>query len=264
MGPPYPLGREGDPPVPETGLLDLEADLKKIPDVLGCVILVKADGSSGEIQAFARVDADLEALKAQILSLVDRAGFADKLRVVQVFELEAESLFGDRQTLERAAELAEQEARARGPLEPAGAQIDLETPVLEWGHRPWRGLEGRPLVQRVVLSATTATSEAEVALTGPAETEVVGLASGEKTAHGLTVVAQATLDACRRLVEGFEAEVRGASLVTVVGEEAVVVLVRLAGDLDLMGSALLRRASSSEAAVRATLDAVNRLLLRRS
>lgn len=249
--------------MPDTGLIDLEAEIKKVPGVLGCVILMKGDGSSGEVQAFAHLGSDLETLKATILRLVDEGGFGDTLRVVQVFELEAESVFGDRQTLQRAAELAEQEARARGPAataEQAGG-ASAESPVDRW--RPRAGLERRPLVQRVVLSATTTAAEAEVALGGTSENEVVGLASGEKTPHGLKVLAQATLDACARLVEDFQAELRGASLVKVVGEEAVIVLVRLGGELDLLGSALLRQASSSEAAVRATLDAVNRLLLRR-
>lgn len=248
----------------DAGLIELEAEIKKVPEVLGCVILMKPDGSSGEVQAFARLGADLEALKDTILARVEASGLGETLRVVQVFELEAESLFGDRQTLERAAELAEQEARARGlrgAAEEPGAAPAARGDGTRWA--PDRGLDKRPLLQRVVLSATTKTSDAEVALGGP-DQEVVGLASGSKSAHALVVVAQATLDACRRLVEGFDAELRGASLVRVVGQDAVVVLVRLGGELDLIGSALLREASSSEATVRATLDAVNRLLLRRA
>jgi hypothetical protein len=89
------------------------------------------------------------------------------------------------------------------------------------------------------------------------------LARGAKTLHGLKVVAEATLDACSQLVQTFDVELRGASLIAVAGQEAAVVLVRTAGGHDLVGSALLRNGPASEATVRATLDAVNRILLKR-
>jgi hypothetical protein len=111
----------------------------------------------------------------------------------------------------------------------------------------------------VILSSTTQHAEASVALQGPGQ-EVVGAASGEKTAYGLAVVAEATLKACGELVPEFDVELRGASLVTVVGEQAVVSLVRVRGYEDLMGCALLRNGPASDATVRATLDAVNRVL----
>lgn len=249
--------------MPEQPLLELEAAVKQLPGVLGCVILVKPDGSSGEIQAFARGDADRDALQAAIVDRVASAGLSERLRVVHVFELDAQSVFGDRQSVLRAAELAEQEARARGPLsaeaEPADEKA-LGPQVEHW--RPLEALDHRPLLQRVVLSASTHRSKAEVAL-GVSTTDVVGLASGEKTPHGLMVVAQAALSAVGQLVDGFGADLKGASLVNIAGSEAVLVLVRVGRDFDLLGSALLRGGPASEATVRATLDAVNRLLLRR-
>lgn len=246
----------------DSRLLDLESSIKSMPGVLGCVILVKPDGGAGEIQAFSRLGADRRALQDQILAELEQRGLQGQIKVVHVFELDAESLFGDRQTLERAAELAEQEARSRGPLSLAEEPAALAPEPARSRWEPENALKNRPLVQRVVLTASSHSTEAEVALTG-AESEVVGLASGEKTPHGLMVVAEATLKACRQLVEGFGAELRGASLVSVVGEEAVMVLVRLKGQ-DLVGAALLRGGPASEAAVRATLDAVNRVLLRRA
>lgn len=232
-------------------LVQLESTIKQLPGVLGCVILASPDGSAAEIQAFARAGLAREAVEGLIASEIERVGLGDKMTAIHVFELDAESVFGDRQSLERAAEVAEQEARVRGPLTPRE-----ERPRPD----PWRNegaLDSRPTLQRVVLTATSHTSEAEVSLG-----DVVGTASGEKTLHGLAVVGEATLQACGMLVPDFEVELLGASLVGVVGHEAVMVLVRLADAHDLLGAALLRNGPASEATVRATLDAVNRVLLR--
>ena len=234
-------------------LMELEAKLKELPGVLGSVILLEGDGSAGEIQAFVRSGTDRGLIEQQIARLVSEAGAGPQTKAIHVFELDAESVFGDRQTLERAAELAEQDARTRGP-------ITRETPR----DAPNRGgsTPNRPRVQRVVLSSTTFSSEAEVALGGAPTGEVVGLAEGEKTPHGIAVVARATLVACAQLVDGFSVSFVGASLVSVAQREAVLVMVRLPDGLDLVGSALVREGPPSEAAVRATLDAVNRLLMR--
>lgn len=237
--------------MPDQRLLDLENTIKELPGVLGCVILTDGEASSAEIQAFARVGLDREAVEALIAAEADRAGLGDAIQVIHVFELDAESVFGDKGTLQRAAEMAEQDARARGPL-----SQDLEPAPSE----PFQPLDTRPSVQRVVLSSLSGATEAQVQLSG--DSQVVGQARGEKTLHGLRVVAEATLHACGQLVDGFAVELLGASLVSVVGEEAVLVLVRLSNGHDLVGSALLRQGPASEATVRATLDAVNRVLSR--
>ena len=234
------------------GLMALEGELKKLPGVLGSVILVDPEGAAAEIQAFVRSGTDQGEVERAIHAVVSDGGHTTQIKAIHVFELDAESVFGDRQTLERAAELAEQDARARGPLAPPPAQNSSRA----------RSLSNRPSLQRVVLSATTFSSEAEVALRGLSDGEVVGLAEGEKTPHGIAVVARATLVACAQLVDGFGVTFVGASLVRVAEQDAVVVLVRLPDGLDLVGSALVREGAPSEAAVRATLDAVNRLLLR--
>jgi len=259
-----PDGEGTEAAMAQSQLIDLEMTIKQLPGVLGCVILANADGTAGEIQAFSRTGLDREAVEGLIVAEVERVGLSDHLRTIHVFELDAESLFGDRQSLERAAELAEQEARARGPLATDLEEADGDEGAPKRAGDGWselRGLEVRPSVQRVVLSASSLVSQAEVALAAEPGSDVVGSASGEKTPHGLKVVAEATLDACAKLVPGFRVELRGASLVNVVGEEAVIVLVR-APQGDLVGSALLRSGAASEAAVRATLDAVNRFLLR--
>jgi hypothetical protein len=241
----------------EPSLVELEARIKQLPGVLGCVILANPDGQPSEIQAFSRVGHESDVLEGLIQSEVEKFGAHDSVKHIHVFELEAESFFGDRESLQKAAEVAEQQARDRGPVATesfAGSELhELQA------HAPLPGsLERRPILHRVILSSTTQHAEASVALQGP-DQEVVGAASGEKTAYGLAVVAEATLKACGELVE-FDVELRGASLVTVVGEQAVVCLVRVRGYEDLLGCALLRNGPASDATVRATLDAVNRVL----
>ena len=120
-------------------------------------------------------------------------------------------------------------------------------------------LRQRPPILRVALTSSTWTNEAEVAL-GRDENLVVGLASGEKTPHGLKVLAQATLDAVTKLLGDDRLQLRGASLVSVVGEEAVLALVAQGDGPDLLGSALVRGGPIPDATVRATLNALNRRL----
>jgi hypothetical protein len=109
----------------------------------------------------------------------------------------------------------------------------------------------------VVLTSSHWTSEAEVAL--GEEADFIGKASGDKTPHGLKVLGEATLEAVGRIVGSTKFSFEGASLVNVLGREAVMVLVRM-DDLENVGAALVRGGPVTEAAVRATLDAVNRRL----
>jgi hypothetical protein len=238
----------------DTSLVDLETSIKKLPGVLGCVILTDKAGNPSEIQAFTRLGIDQGEVQRSILDEVATRGLPP-VGHIMVFELEAESHFGDRETLERAAELAEQEARARG-ARPEAKEAPAPPPPLDRRHG---ALPRRPLLSRVVLSATTWRSEAEVAL-GSEGSEVSGFSEGEKTPHGLKVLAQATLEATGRLVEGMQFVLKGASLVKTFGREAVLVVVEVDDGPESIGAALVRRGPTSEAAVRATLDAVNRRL----
>src|SRR5687768_5518597 len=99
-------------------LVDLEVRIKNLPGVLGCALFTNPDGTVSEIQAFTRSGTDREATQQSILAEVSKGGMtAPATKKVHVFELEEESLFGDRQSLERAAEVAEQQARVKGPAE---------------------------------------------------------------------------------------------------------------------------------------------------
>ena len=176
---------------------------------------------------------------------------------VFVFELEAESYFGDLESLERAAEFAEQEARSRGPLaEAVGAPEETpQTAVI-----PGTTGTTRPALRRVSLTSSSFKAQAEVALGAPGA-EVLGQASSDKTPHGLKVLAEATLGAVGKIVPDVAFRLKTAALVNVSGQEAVLVIVQEDGAADTIGAALTRGGPLPETAVRATLDAVNRRLM---
>jgi hypothetical protein len=237
-------------------VLGLENWIKDLDEVLGCVILTAPEsGSPEEVHAFVRAGTDRDAIHRAIIGRANDKGLAERLREVLIFELQAESHIGDRESLMRAAEVAEQDARAKGlsTTEPQ-AFGDRATVEIEYT----QPLEKRPPVRRVRLTSTSWRSQAEVAL-GEDGAEIEGRASGEKTPHGLMVLAQATLEATSQLAK-IDVDLRGASLVNTFGREAVLVLVHMRGSPETLGAALVRNGPVSEAAVRATLDALNRRL----
>ncbi len=237
----------------DAAALDLESRIKQLPGILGCVILTHPEtGAPEEIQAFIRSGFDRAQTQHAIYDEAFNYGVHEGLRQVLVFELQAESHLGDRESLQRAAEVAEQEARSRGrstPEEDVASEAETSPPPLS----------ARPQLGRVLLSSTVGRSEAEVAL-GPDGEQVTGQASGEKTTHGLLVLAQATLDAASRIAGGVQMELKGASLVNTFGREAVLVVVQVSDGPETVGAALVRDGPVTEAAVRATLDALNRRL----
>lgn len=251
----------------QVDLDDLESAIKQLPGVLGCVILRNNDGNPSEIQAFTQVGTDRDAVQSQILSQIASRDMGAPVSRVFVFELEAESYFGDLESLERAAEFAEQEARSKGPLTTPGAgenggdaiapapSATSPKPALRESSRS----DSRPALRRVALTSSSWNSQAEVALGGP-DNEVIGQSSSEKTPHGLKVLAEATLEAVRSLVTEVEFRLKTAALVSVGGQEAVLVIVQEDSKIDVLGAALTRGGPVTETCVRATLDAVNRRL----
>ena len=238
----------------QSEISELEATIKAIPGVLGCVILAGGDGSPSEIQAFTSTGTDRDEIQARVLEEMASRDFGDENSRVYVFELSAESYFDDLESLERQVEFAEQEARSAGRIGDQEGEAGAEAPP-----RPVGSPLARPRVRKVSLSSSSWTSEATVAL-GDEETEAVGQASAEKTPHGLKVVADATLEAAQKITGGdVSFRVKSASLVNVGGQEAVLVLV-LENEQDMLGSALTRGGPLHEATVRATLDAINRRL----
>ena len=236
-------------------LADLESSIKKVPGVLGCVALANPDGTLAEVQAFTRTGVDQEQVEAAILGEAGKKGLTDGVGRVFVFELDAESHLGDRESLERAAEMAEQEARAKGPLgvlHPLGTLHSLAAEP-----DPGAPSRARAVLRRVLLSSSSDRSEAEVTL-GAGDDAVRGTASGAKSPHGAEVVAEATLQAATELIPGLRFTLLAASLETVAGRDAVTVLIQEDAGTELLGAALVRDAPVSEATVRATLDAINR------
>jgi hypothetical protein len=237
----------------------LESSIKRLPGVLGCVVLANPDGSPAEVQAFTRAGADRESIEGAILDEARSRGLSGGLGQVFIFELEAESSFGDRESLERAAEMAEQEARSKGPLGVLHALGTLHSLAESAPDEPVKTPTERVPFRRVRVSSSSWSSEAEVILGGE-KREVTGTASGEKSAHGLTVVAEATLQAAAQIVPDRAFELVDIALVSPLEREAVLVLVREEGTSEMLGAALVRSTPVTEAAVRATLDAVNRRL----
>lgn len=230
-------------------LLDLEAAIKHVPGVLGCVILSDAEGQPVEIQAFTRVGTDRGEVHQAIVDEIRRRDLDGSLRQVLVFELETEStMFGGPDEALREAEfLAELEAlnHPKG-REPVPTERPAELPPND-----------RPTLRRVVSLSTTWRSEAEVALSAGGGGEILGQAVGEKDAPGLDVLARATLGAVHKLLNEEVFQLEGTWLTETEGREVVLVFVS-EGDTDMVGAALVRQGPLAEAAVRATLDAVNR------
>jgi hypothetical protein len=229
-------------------LLDLEAAIKGIPGVLGCVILAEADGAPSEIQAFTRVGVDRADIQGAIVDRSNELGLGHLLEQVLVFELETESLMGGPDSLAKAELLAELEA-----LNEEEERVEGARPTHEGRPDP-----SRPVLRRVVALTTTWRSEVEVSL-GDRRREVVGQAVGRRSAHGLHVIAQATLDAVHQLFPDEHLSLGGTWLTTVRDREVVLVFVDRDG-IESVGAALVRDRPLTEAAVRATLDAINRRL----
>lgn len=234
-----------------TDALELESSVKALPGILGCVIMTDPEDRPVEIQAFVRLGLDPAEARKLIQETVERFKLDPPLRGIFVFELDAESQFGDRDSLERAAELAEQDARARGP---SVVRVSPGKGVIAGG-----GPGSRPVVERVSLTSSSWTAESEVALKMH-DSEIVGNAEGEKTPHGLTVLAQATIEAAHNLIGFYHFQLEAASLVNIGGRQAVLVLVRQEEGPPNLGAALVREGPIGESAVRATLAAINRKL----
>jgi hypothetical protein len=244
----------GMPMTPRTmTLLDLEATIRELPGVLGCVIVSDSGGEPSEVQAFTRVGTDRSGIQQAIVEEASRQGLVRSLRQVLVFELEAEGLMVGPDSLGQAELLAE--------LEALDEHADAGDPA-RIRRVPAEPASVRPVLRRVVATmSSTSSSEAEVALMGRG-TEVVGQAVGEPSGRGLEVVARATVDAVHKMIGNETAfSLQGTSLMELNGSEIVVALVG-SRQGEMVGAALVRGGPHADAAVRAVLDALNRRLTR--
>jgi hypothetical protein len=232
-------------------LLELEATIRGLPGVLGCVIVADPAGDPCEVQAFTAAGADRSEIERAILDEADRRGMTASLRGVLVYELETEALVGGPDSLRQAELLAELEALDDEPAGGPRASRISDTGSI------------RPVVRRVVATLSeTSDSEARVAL-ADGQTEVIGQAVAEGSTNGLEVVAQATVDAVHKMIgDDTTFTLVGASTTEMIRRQMVLVLVRSDGS-ELVGAALVRGGPLADATVRATLDALNRRLTRR-
>jgi hypothetical protein len=235
--------------VREPDLTDLEASIKKIEGVLGCVILINPSRGAYEIHAFTATGADGQALEAAIVERAENHPLKELLSRIFLFELDAELDSEGRllnaSDFDRPKTASRPSASVHFPARPSSSKE--VTPG------------NRPLLVRVSLTPTIGRSIAKVALEEHAG-EVTGEASGELPPHGLELLADATIDAVTNLVGVARFSSRGASLIELAGARVVVVLIDELDGPQLVGAALVREESVTEAAVRATLAALNRRL----
>lgn len=140
-----------------------------------------------------------------------------------------------------------------------------DTPAYRDPHDP--GQRARPVLDRVALVRSGPRVTAEVALRDGEVVHSAAVESRPTAAGDLRSVAQATIEATRGILDRrITIRVDRVDVVSVAGRHAVMVVVHLgAGDAEvsLSGSALVRDAAE-EAAARAVLDALNRVLEQRT
>jgi hypothetical protein len=236
---------------PQHDLTGLEASIRQVDGVLGCVILLNPTRAAYEIHAFTRTGVDSGAVEVAIAERAEAHPLKESLSRIFLFELDAGSDPQDRDLLRRAAEPGPEPQQPTSMHFPRAARRDRR--AMPAGKRP--------LLVEVSLAPSIGRSIARVALEQGAR-RVTGEATGELTAQGLEFLADATLDAVANLLRSGAFRCAGASLVEVAGESVVVVVVGEDDGLQLVGAALVRAGSVTETAVRATLDAVNRRLER--
>jgi hypothetical protein len=237
-------------------VLDLEAKINGLPGVLGCVILSGDDGLPSEIQAFSHMAADRDDIRRRIESEARALDLHRSLRRVLVFELGTESISGDHDALRKAELLAELEALGDEPT------ADESSPPLPGRTRAGDELR-RPVIRKVDARPSTEQARAEVFLQDSVG-QAVGEASGRDTSHGLRITAEATLGAVHKLIAVEGAFRLAGAWLTEAGGRSIVLVAVGSNVGELIGAALVRNGPPTEAAVRATLDAVNRRLARPS
>lgn len=238
----------------EADLTDLEASIKQVEGVLGCVILINPTRAAYEIHAFTRRGVDSAATEVAIAERAEAHPLKELLSRIFLFELDAGSDPKDREVLRRAAE-------PEPGMEPS-PPTSVHFPARPSSQGATVPAGTRPLLVRVSLAPSIGRSIARVAL-GEGAGSVTGEATGELTSHGLGLLADATLDAVSNLLGITRFTSGAASLVELGGQMVVVVVVEEREGLQLVGAALVREGSITETAVRATLDAINRRLQRK-
>jgi len=204
----------------------LEAQIKSIEGVIGCVLLEQGDKI--ELQVFTAPLSEPARVRSEVRALLDR--HLMEPRRIHIFEL-----FGE---------------DAEGPT------ISSEPVVISTKS------SARPVVTRINLKPSGPVVEAQVSLAFRG-VESAGTGTTRDGTQSMRLVAATTLESAQTLVgtKGMFV-LDGVSLVETLGRQVVLVMVRSETEpkLDLVGSALLVGPTLYESVVRATLDAVNRQL----
>lgn len=209
-----------------TRLQELERAIGGLADV---VAVISSGDEPVELQVFTASGSDQREVRAGVRQVLGRSSVTARDVRVLVFELAEDAAVGV-----------------------AGDPYVVE-PVATDGR-------GRVRIGRVVLASEDRHSAVTVNLDGPSR-DGEGTAEAATTPHNLHVTAEATLDALATLTGyGVSARVEAAGLVALGGRQAVCVVVDVAGTGEVVGACLVGETPVHEAAVRATLDAVNRLV----
>jgi hypothetical protein len=243
----------------KTDMGGIEAEIRAIDGVIGAVIFNDPSGSPVEIQAFTKAGTLEREVRKSIGDVLAGYGKLGGPERVYVFELAESGLEGPHvgaPNVEVAIpkQITVPQPRPAAP-EPAPAPQSTSTSRSEVGAR-------RPKIGKILLSSNGPTSQANVSLVLDG-LEAEGTGRGRKTAFALRVTSATTLEAAQTLIgEKGIFTLEGVSLVEILSQQVVVALVHSSlgngnGRL-LVGASLVGDAPIYEAAVRATLDAVNR------
>lgn len=211
--------------------VELEARIRGLDDVLSVVLITDEVGEPYEAQIFTAPDSDVTGIEGRVRGLVDQdPALPDAVDI----------------TVLAVASAPAPERRAARPT--AGAD----------------GSPGRVEIDRVVAASTKARSAIQVIL-AYGDRRAGGFARDGTGAQGVKLAAQATVDAVEDLLDrpGW-LRVLGTGVGEQFGRPTVTVLVGTSdeGGVEMLGAVSPRDLPDHEAAVRATLDAVNRQIAR--
>ncbi len=216
-----------------------EQSIRQLPGVVGVAMFALGGDEPSELQVFTATGVPVDETRQQVMAMLEQHQIAASIERVYVFPL-------TQRLTEELGDVHEGAGAAAGTIrEPAPTPGD-----------------GRVTFRRVVLSTERGQSEAQVRLRHRGD-EHGGSAVGPTTAHNLDLTARATIDAIESVLGREELlQVMGAALLDVFGRHAVCVVVSTSDDpgREFLGACLVGDAPVHEAAVRATLDAVNRQL----
>lgn len=232
----------------------LESIVTGIHDVTGCRIVVDAKGRIAEIHVTADTDRDPRLIARDVNTLLTvKAGLEFDYRTISVVRVSEPEACGE---TEPAGEAAAEEGE-----EDAGNEADEAEEILVVEEEPV-ALPPRPRLDRVEVAHAAGEVQAAVTLSLDGRRATGESASADTPDGHLAAVVHATLDAVLMLYETDMRFTSPACRRLEVGREAVLVVyldaVSERDVLSFAGAAVIRQ-DRQQAAVLATLDALNRL-----